>query len=213
MKIIKGNKKIDLNKNQLQELTSDFKKIVLDLGTGDGRFVYKNAKNNPETFYIGVDPSEKSLEEFSKKAVRQKLNNVLFVVGSLELFPAELDNIADELFINLPWGSLLQAVANPMAQSLNVLKNILKTNGQLTIIFGYDANLEPGETKRLNLTPITEKQVKERIIPEFEKNGFITTKFSTMDTVQLKDIESTWGKKISLRPERPLFVLIFLRGN
>jgi 16S rRNA (adenine(1408)-N(1))-methyltransferase len=212
MKIIKGNKKIEINKDQINELVLPFNNVVLDLGTGDGRYLFKNAIKNPDTFYIGVDPSEKSLEEYSKKAVKQKVNNVLFVVGSLEVFPIELEGIASEVVINLPWGTLLQAIAKPTQENSNQLKKIFKETGKLTIIFGYDNNLEPSETKRLNLSTITEKQIREEVIPAFENFGFTISIFSVVSSDELKNLESSWGKRIALRPERPLFMLIFLYG-
>ena len=209
MRIIKGNQKIEINKQQLVKMLNPFKKVVLDLGTGDGRYVYKNALINLDTFYIGVDPSASSLEEFSKKAVKQKLNNTLFVVGSLEVFPNELEGIADELVINLPWGTLLLAIVKPTPQTLVKLASILKKPGMLTVIFGYDSNLEPSETKRLNLATITEKQITEEIIPSFEEKGFVLQKCATLSPPDLKMLESTWGKKIALRQERPVFMLAF----
>ncbi|NMB70406.1 methyltransferase domain-containing protein [candidate division WWE3 bacterium] len=214
MRIIKGNKKIDLTEYELKTVLSKYSKTMLDIGTGDGRYVYKNAQNNRENLYIGLDPSEKSLEEYSKKAVKSKTDNVLFVVGSFEIFPKELTIIkADEISIILPWGSLLQAVANPTSEIAARLKNLIKPGGTLKLLFGYDSSLEPSETKRLNLFPITAQHVEKNIIPVFQQHGFSLGNFSTLCTDKLKEIESTWGKKIATRQERPLFMLIFLRGN
>jgi len=30
--------------------------VIIDIGTGDGRFVYQSARRNPNKFYIGIDP-------------------------------------------------------------------------------------------------------------------------------------------------------------
>lgn len=214
MRIIKGNKKINLTESELKTLLTKYSKVMLDIGAGDGRYVYKCAQNERENFYIGLDPSEKSLEEYSKKAVKSKIENVLFVVGSLEVFPIELvNNKADEISIILPWGSLLQAVANPTGETAAKLESLIKPGGTLKLLFGYDSSLEPSETKRLNLFPVTEGHVEKNIIPVFQQNGFSLSDFSTLSTEKLREIESTWGKRIALRQERPLFMLIFLRGN
>lgn len=31
------------------------KGVVIDLGTGDGRFVYRAARDHPGKFYLGID--------------------------------------------------------------------------------------------------------------------------------------------------------------
>ena len=31
--------------------------VIIDIGTGDGRFVYQSARRNPNKFYIGIDPN------------------------------------------------------------------------------------------------------------------------------------------------------------
>jgi tRNA G46 methylase TrmB len=38
--------------------------IIVDIGTGGGRFVYKRAKENPHRFYIAIDANPKALENF-----------------------------------------------------------------------------------------------------------------------------------------------------
>jgi valyl-tRNA synthetase len=45
--------------------------VVIDIGTGDGRFVSASARANPNKFYIGVDANTKPLEKPSMKATRK----------------------------------------------------------------------------------------------------------------------------------------------
>ncbi len=89
---------------------------MIDLGTGDGRFVYQSARRNPHKFYIGIDAEARALEKISEKIHRKPqkggLRNVMFVQAAVEDLPSELDGVADELHIHFPWGSLLGAVAS-----------------------------------------------------------------------------------------------------
>ena len=68
---------------------------MIDLGTGDGLFVYQSARENPRKFYIGIDPSPRPLEKISEKIHRKAekggLPNALFLQASLEDLPRELD--------------------------------------------------------------------------------------------------------------------------
>ena len=55
--------------------------VIIDIGTGDGRFVYQSARENPNKFYIGIDANAKPLEKISMKATRK----YFFVVIGLML--------------------------------------------------------------------------------------------------------------------------------
>jgi 16S rRNA (adenine(1408)-N(1))-methyltransferase len=204
---VKGNKIIEISRKEFETLKAAYSEVVVDLGTGDGNFVYKNAVENHESLFIGVDPAEKQMEEFSKKTLRKKLPNALFVQGSLEMLPEELLNSANKLYITLPWGSLLSAVASPTANSILAIKNILAANAAVEIIFGYDPELEPSESLRLGLAKIDENYIRKEITPVFAQNGFQPESLACLKARDLKNLNSTWGKKISSRPTRPLFRL------
>jgi 16S rRNA (adenine(1408)-N(1))-methyltransferase len=68
---------------------------VIDIGTGDGRFVSVSAKSNPDKFFIGIDANVKPLEKPSMKATRKPskggLPNALFVQAAVEELPGELN--------------------------------------------------------------------------------------------------------------------------
>lgn len=45
--------------------------VIVDIGTGDGRYVYRSARADPGRFYIGIDPQRKPLEKVSEKIYRK----------------------------------------------------------------------------------------------------------------------------------------------
>ena len=51
MLILKGTKTVDLSKDELTEIIGQFDRVHIDLGTGDGRNIYKLAINDQNTFY------------------------------------------------------------------------------------------------------------------------------------------------------------------
>src|SRR5436190_16837280 len=87
---------------------------MVDLGTGDGRFVLLAARRDPTTLAIGIDADAASMLEASRRAARAPkkggLANALFVVSAVEAIPEELAEIADDIRIAFPWGSLLRGV-------------------------------------------------------------------------------------------------------
>ena len=111
MLILKGTKTVDLSKDELTEIIGQFDRVHIDLGTGDGRHIYKLAINDQNTFYIGIDPVKENLFDISKKIIKKPskggLSNVVFVIAAAESLPFELKNIADSISILFPWGTLL----------------------------------------------------------------------------------------------------------
>lgn len=211
MKLVRGNKTLDISKNDLRELIRDYKKVAVDVGTGDGRYVFKNALNNPGTFYIGIEPSRKQIEIYSKKTIRAKTPNVLFILSSLEGIQDELDNIATEITINLPWGTLLQVIAKPEQTQIQTLARILMSDGILEIIFGYTQETEPSEVTRLGLSTLDLTFIRNNVVPVFETEGLALSEARLVQKDELKNFESTWSKKLSFGKDRPVFYLRFIK--
>lgn len=202
MIIIKGSKKEEFTKLDLTNLINEFDAVYIDLGTGDGRFTYKNALKAPKALYIGIDPSQKQLEIYAKKASKDKLTNALFVLGSVELLPPELFRTANKVFINFPWGTLLQSVIKPTDNLTNIGK-LLKSGGEIEIILGYSQETEPTEYERLQLTKIDSTELNSN----FFGSSWKLLETTKLEKENLKSLESTWSKKLAYGKDRPLFIL------
>ncbi len=206
MLVVKGNKTIKMGADEVSKLMRGFEKVVVDLGTGDGRFVYKNALANPRVLYIGIDPSEKQLKIYARDAQRKKLENVLFVVGSVEHLPNEFEGVADEIYVNFPWGSLLETFVKPIKENLMNIVGLLKKGGTIKLVFGYDELLEPSEAKRMDLPVIDLDYIKGVLIPEYKKLGLEIAEYSQFDRKTQK-VETTWYKSLN-RSNRTWFYLV-----
>jgi 16S rRNA (adenine(1408)-N(1))-methyltransferase len=209
MKLVVGNNQKELTKEELEELVSKYSSVLVDLGTGDGRFVYKKALSNPNTLFIGIDPSEKQLQIYSKKALRSKLKNALFIVGSIENIPIETESIAHEININLPWGTLLESIVKPTKEIISKLSKLLKVGGEINITLGYTPELEPSETRRLDLPVIGNELIEDTITPLFKSCDLALKRARELDKKELKDIETTWAKKLNFGKDRKIYNIIF----
>lgn len=207
MRLILGSSTRDITRLDLAELTQKFNTVHIDIGTGDGRFVFKNAIKTQDGLFIGVDPSQAQLEKYSKKAVKTKVNNCLFVLGSIELLPEELYGLATKVTVILPWGSLLSSIALPDSEAPKKLYDLLKESGELEILFGYAQETEPSEVDRLGLENLSLEYVKANVVPNFLNVGFQGVTISPLQKETLKNFDSTWSKKLSFGQERPLFHL------
>jgi 16S rRNA (adenine(1408)-N(1))-methyltransferase len=196
---------VNINKEELKR----YVRVEIDIGTGDGRFVYRSALKNPQILYIGIDPSQKQLGIYSKKINRKRLKNALLIAGSAEELPEALTNIANTIYIILPWGSLLRHVAKPNISILKEIAKLMKANGTLEVIFGYAEETEPVETERLDLEAINEAYITDTLLAAYEKAGFKLEAFDKLTKKDLSKFESTWCKKLSFGKERPLFYLKF----
>lgn len=180
-------------------------RISIDLGTGDGSYVYKTARANPGQFYIGIDANADNMAEYSLKASKKPakggLSNVLFVNGTIESLPEELQGLASQVTVLLPWGSLLRAVALPDKSLLHNLAALCQPKATLKVIFGYEAQNELGTMQELGLPEMTADYLDDILKPAYLEAGFkIKWRFIKQDA--LKTIPSTWAKKLAYGKER-----------
>lgn len=182
---------------------------ILDIGTGDGRFIYKSAVLNPQNLYLGIEPSD-NFKEYQREINRKKLTNATLINSSIETFEAK-DNFFDVIYIHLPWGTLLKYVVSVDKDIFKKLTKMLKPGGEMEIIFGYDPKLEKSETKRLSLKELNLKEL-----------GFLKEKYSKIPKTQLKHFklisnkdlkekQTSWSKKLAFGGLRNFFQINLIK--
>lgn len=186
--------------------------VVIDIGTGDGRFVYQSARQNPNKFYIGIDPNTRPLEKISEKIHRKPAKggapNVLFIQASIADLPSELDGVADEVHVHFPWGSLLRAVATGDVAVLGNLRRICATGALLEVVLGIDPERDQAEIERLGLTPISLEFIDETLVPNYASAGFETTERGILTASEWPDFNTSWAKRLQGNERRPISYLI-----
>jgi 16S rRNA (adenine(1408)-N(1))-methyltransferase len=190
--------------------------IVMDIGTGDGRFVSAAARANPNKFFIGVDANVKPLEKPSMKATRKVkkggLPNAMFVQAAIEFLPEEFAGVADEIHIHFPWGSLLKAVATGDAEILRSLRNVAAKDCLLEITIGVDAERDATELFRLGLPELTDTYFKNSLASRYNSAGFETVEIRQLSRDEWTKIETSWARKLSSGASRAVTMLVF-RAN
>ncbi len=186
--------------------------IVIDIGTGDGLFVYQCARQNPKKFYIGIDASPRPLEKLSQKIHRSPakggLPNVLYIQAAVEDLPAELDGVANEVHIHFPWGSLLRAVARGDEEVLRKLRRVFSPGGLLEVVIGLDPERDRSEIERLGLRPLSTEYIEEELIPRYESGGFDVLEARVMDQSQWPEVKTSWAKRLKGNPGREVVLII-----
>ncbi len=186
--------------------------MILDIGTGDGRFVYQSARENPEKFYLGIDANRKALEKISMKATRQPVKggapNLLFLQAAIEDLPAELNDTADEIHIHFPWGSLLGAVASGDAQVLENLHRVSARGCLLEVVIGIDAVRDQSEIARLELPPLSSEYFSEILARKYQAAGFVFRETGTVAPADWACLKSSWARRLQSNDRREVVYFI-----
>jgi 16S rRNA (adenine(1408)-N(1))-methyltransferase len=186
--------------------------VVIDIGTGDGRFVYQSARQNPQKFFIGIDSNPEPLETISRKIHRKPtkggLPNVFFLQAAVEALPPELDGVADEVHIHFPWGSLLQAVATGDETVLRGLQRICAPEALFEVIIGLDLTQDKSAIDALGLKPLTNEFLERTLIPRYEASGFEILEKGTFTPSDWPRLETSWAKRLQGGAGRTLIFLI-----
>ena len=191
--------------------------IVIDIGTGDGRFVSVAARENPNKFYIGVDANTKPLEKPSMKATRKPakggLPNAMFVQAAVEDLPEELNGVADEIHIHFPWGSLLRAVATADEHVLASLRRIAAPGCLLEIVIGLDPVRDKSEIERLDIPELTPVFLHSYLFPKYKAAGFQLLDHGRLAPADWSQLETSWARRLSGSNEREVIYVTFLAQN
>jgi 16S rRNA (adenine(1408)-N(1))-methyltransferase len=186
--------------------------IVIDIGTGDGLFVYQCARRNPGKFYIGVDANARPLKKVSEKVHRKPskggLPNILFIQAAVEDLPAELDGVADEVHVHFPWGSLLRAVSSGDQGVLRNLRRICSPGALLEVVIGLDEERDRSELERLALPPISIEHIDSALAPAYRNAGFEICDRGMLPPSAWPELQTSWAKRLKGNVSRSLAYII-----
>jgi 16S rRNA (adenine(1408)-N(1))-methyltransferase len=157
---------------------------MLDLGTGDGRYVQYLADNFPDAFVIGVDACRENLQEHS----RAKQPNALFVIANAQDLPHELNGLVSHLTINFPWGSLLKSLLDGDPRLLRGLEAVSCINASLTVRLNGGALAEQGWML---------EDGAEQIYNNLMQAGWRLKNPVLMQAEALRGFPSTWAKRLA----------------
>ncbi|MEX0781360.1 MAG: class I SAM-dependent methyltransferase [Dehalococcoidia bacterium] len=175
--------------------------MAVDLGTGDGSFVLRAAASAPATLWIGLDPVAAAMARSSSEALRRRTGNAIFVLGAVESLPGELTACASRVTVNLPWGSLLRAVAAPEVTLLANIASICQPGACLEIVYSASAR-DTAELARVGLREADPETRLADLKLDYADAGFRLDGVTRIDSAGLRDLGTTWAKRLWRDPER-----------
>ncbi|HSL43977.1 MAG TPA: class I SAM-dependent methyltransferase [Anaerolineales bacterium] len=184
METIRGRTALKLDLNGFKQRLADYKRIVLDLGTGDGRYARSLAEKHSSWFIIGVDACRENLRENSQV----KIPNLLFLIASAQDLPHELDGSVSHIAINFPWGSLMESLLTGDPMLLRGLQSVSQATASLDVRSNGGALVEAGTTLEAGTAKIYENLF---------RSGWQVKTPVMLDAHALKTFPSTWAKRLA----------------
>jgi 16S rRNA (adenine(1408)-N(1))-methyltransferase len=184
METIRGKTSLELDFNGLTERLAGYNQVLLDLGTGDGRFARCMAEQHPYWFVMGVDPCRENLREHS----RAKLDNILFIIASAQDLPQELNGLVSRITINFPWGSLLDSLLTGGASLMRGLESISSSIASVDVRLNGGALAESGWTLENGADQIYNNML---------QAGWQINTPILMNAHDLRAFPSTWAKRLA----------------
>jgi 16S rRNA (adenine(1408)-N(1))-methyltransferase len=185
--------------------------VIIDLGTGDGSYVYQSARRRPDRFYIGIDAQSSALEKISEKIHRKPAKggapNALFIQAAVEDLPQELDGVADEIHAHFPWGSLLRTLALGDELVLRNLRRVCAPGAWLEVVIALDPERDRTEIERLGLPPLSLEFLETTLIPRYHAAGFDVAEYGSLPPSEWPHLQTSWAKKLR-GAARPLTYVI-----
>ncbi len=161
-----------------------YRDILIDIGTGDGRYVRNIARECPSWFAIGIDACRENLRGVSRNAPR----NALFIIANALSLPRELRGLATRITINFPWGSLLTALLDGDPAFLDGLVMLARPGATLEIRLNQGALVEAGYTREAGVMRI------QRMLREW---GFRNRRSAMLDAGALRVYPTTWARRLA----------------
>jgi 16S rRNA (adenine(1408)-N(1))-methyltransferase len=210
MRVVRGRSVVEVGEEAFAALLGRYRRLVVDVGTGDGRFPYALAKEHPEALVVGLDLGAENLRELSHRASRRPERggrpNVLYALAAAESPPAELAGRASEVHVTLPWGRLLEGVALGDPEVLAGLARLAAGGARLAILLNCEVWGEtvPGEVH--HLPAVTVEYARETLGPRFAAHGIALRDARMLTREEVARLQSTWAKRLRHGREHARFL-------
>jgi 16S rRNA (adenine(1408)-N(1))-methyltransferase len=211
MRVLEGTRVVEAS-DLIKDRVHAADRVVIDVGAGDGRWVYEAARKGSQALFIGMDPDADALAEYayraSRKPARGGVENVIYVVAAVEQLPAELAGIADLVRVNFPWGGLLRGLLKPDAAFVSALASLAKPGGSFEIVLTYDPEHDHGATPEGEvMARPSEDYLTGPLAVAYEQAGISVDEVRPLSADEALAIPSTWGRRLLHGRAREVFLL------
>lgn len=182
MDYISGKRRCEITAPVLAEITRGFSDVLVDVGTGDGRYIRHMARADPRCFAIGLDACAENMY----RASRTSPANSLFVVANALAMPLELNGVATRVSVNFPWGSLLSGLLDGDSGLLDGLQRIARPGAVLTIRLNSAALAQAGWMLEAGSS---------RVGRVLQSGGFEAMRAVSLGRESLRELHTDWASR------------------
>jgi 16S rRNA (adenine(1408)-N(1))-methyltransferase len=211
LRVGRGKESFPLSDGEFESLAHNYDDLMIDLGTGDGRFVLRSARERPQSLVIGIDPVKDAMADVARrssaKPSRGGVPNALFLVASAEALPAVLSSKASFVSVNYPWGSLLRTLVLPDPHGMRALVGLLQPGGRLTALLNASVTDDRDYGERLGLPPLEDAHVDERLVPGWQESGLEGVSWHRLEPDEEPSHHTTWGRRLVRGSNRSTIVV------
>jgi 16S rRNA (adenine(1408)-N(1))-methyltransferase len=208
LRIVQSTKVVEAESGWREALDVSDRRVVVDVGAGDGRWVYENARRDPDTLFIGLDPDAAALKEYAFKAGRKPsrggVPNAVYIVGSVESPPPQLIAVADELMVLFPWAALLRGLLLAEEATLRGIVAIAKPGASFELVLTYEASHDRGAGLESDMPSLDAARL-EALAAAYGRAGLEVGAYRRLTTEEALDIPSTWGHRLLHGRRREVF--------
>jgi 16S rRNA (adenine(1408)-N(1))-methyltransferase len=199
---IRGKTSAEIDVDRLAADVAGYDDVLIDVGTGDGRYVLHVARTSPTWFALGVDACRDNLRRTSRKAPP---NALYLIANALALPKEELGGMASKVTINFPWSSLLAALLDGEPTLLEGLLAISRPGATLEVRLNAGALAEAGYTLESGGA---------RIRQALHEGGFeVAGDPLRLDARELRRCPTTWARRLAYGRDPRAVCLEAVRGS
>ncbi len=184
MEIIRGKRSVFIDLPVLAGYLESYPRLLVDLGTGDGRFVQSAAGADAACLAIGIDTCRENLVPRSRRIPP----NALYLIGPAQALPSALFGRATAISINFPWGSLLQGLLGAETKLMGGLAAIARPGASLQVHLNAEALADAGWSPEAGCL---------RVRDSLEAAGFRLRVPAGLGREELRRFPSSWARRLA----------------
>lgn len=193
-----GKKLAPLTRADLDDPLARAESVLIDVGTGQGKFILDAAREDPTRLVIGIDAVAENMAKSARSAgaspKKGGLPNAIFVRAAAEKLPGPFEGLADELTVQYPWGSLMRIVSEPTVEHLTGLRRICKSGAKLSVLLNYSVFEDRPYLERLGMGDIDDPAENPTLPDAYAAAGFEVTYRAVIHGDP--PIRSAWGRHL-----------------
>lgn len=202
-----GRKIQDLDSDWLRQCAAAAAGTLIDIGTGEGKFILDSAREKTDWLHIGLDAAAENMMPASRTAAARKtrLDNVVFLRGAAEKLPDQLSGLADRVTIHYPWGSLMRIAAEPDVEAMAGVRQCCKPGARLTVLLNYSVFEDRNYLERLGFGAVPDPATNENLQAAYAWAGFlIEQRYVTSGD---PSVRTSWGRHLVRGSDRKTLVI------